>query len=465
MQTMNARPHRYSALAWVLLVIMVLLAGCEDDSSAPSAPSGPGGVEGNVTRFGSGDAVTDATLLLMDAATLVPVGLPMVTDSEGGYRFDLVEPGTYLVFLFHNSLITFDRTNALVEVGAGRTRVHNMRLIPSELWDSEGDRLEGTVTDVLTGEPLSCAFVGSSSWYSGGAFAMFGGISHPFWGVTDDQGFFSVVSDHDLDEHGQPSVPLTLLGVKEGYHPITKIIYPRPGKTDSGTEATAERDTTLTVDLALIPLGSLDPAVLGSVTGQLVHLDAPVAGVEVAVVLVEGRNPPSADKVIIPNRVATTDDQGRFSLSGLGRGYYQLVPGYRVGDGWSAVSMVTGVDIFLVSSDDTNDLGVVEILREIRPIAPAVGQVLSSSPGELSWEAVPGASSYEVQWAFDGHLMDILADNLVEPRFEIPAEVGVPHGSCVRWFVRANWEDPETQQSWWLAETEMMMTFCVSEEE
>ena len=442
------------------IALLGLIVACSDD---PTEPATLGKVEGRVTVYGTDVPVTDAVLLLVDAGTLAPARPPTPTDSKGSYDFAGVPAGTYAVFVYHDSLVTWDRTASLVEVKVGKTSRHDMRVTPSQLWNGSGDRVEGMVTDAISGEPIAGAYVDGILGMSDEVYGLMAGISLPEWGVTDDRGFYSVTTQVMTDETGWPIGPGLLTCIKEGYFPQT-VTYLQP----DARLARAEGDTLLTIDVALVPITDADAGALGSLTGRLLNRGEPVAGLGVALVLISIEDPGLTDKarekVIVPGSTVTTDAEGRFAIDNLAPGFYMLAPGFHIDDGYANINWNYVEEIFEVVAEATTELGDLEILRTIGGVSPANGETGVATTPLLTWEAVPGAEEYEVQWRVNGYLMMHRETGLTETRFQIPGDAAVPHGSCVRWMVRASAWDPDLGYNVTLARTDWSLTFCVVEE-
>lgn len=460
---------------WIL-PLLLLIAGCSDDDPA-TPPSGPGSISGTVTELTSGDPLDGVTLLLVDAASLAAVRAPITPDATGAYGFTAIEPGTYSILLYHDSHVVFDRAATHLAIEPGRDRTHDFRLVPSRLWGVQAWSIEGTVTDAETGAPIVGAQV--ADVLIGGAgihlFALQAGVTLPEWGVTNESGFFSIGADRVLTEDAEELGIMPISISKSGYLPATLIgdgLTAIPVLQDGGgwdgpaLPGPAEGDSVLTVAVELTPVSTVAPEFYGSLAGRVVHLGEPVAGVEIAATLQMVADPdtvetPSGEKVVVPDARATSDDDGYFTLNGLAPGTYDLVPGYRPGDGWCGLNSQLREGLFVVESGQATPVGELEIVRTIDIAAPLDGATVPGSMPLLQWESIPGALYYEVDLGVDGYLLDELVERIEVDSYQMQPAEAIPSGSCARWSVRAYGTYPTGVDTVRIGESAWTNTFCV----
>ena len=200
-----------SMLTALSLAIGCRLTSCGDDD--PTDPS-VGQVSGTVTELYGGAPARDVGVLLVNTSNITPGARIARTNALGRYAITDVEPGTYAVFVYHDSLVVYDRTSPVVDVEKGRTSVYDVRVQDSQLWNGEGPRIRGVVLDDESGEPVAGAFVGETLWGLNAEdfHALFMGIGFPSWGVTDEAGSFSIEMSLVVDETAHAGGPISDLG-------------------------------------------------------------------------------------------------------------------------------------------------------------------------------------------------------------------------------------------------------------
>jgi hypothetical protein len=417
--------------------------GCSDDENRPPAPTGS--VRGTLTQVENGAPVIGAKLLLVDPATLATKSPFARTNVIGRYRIDEVEPGTYAVFVFHDTLLIYQRSGPLVRVSAGAISVHNVSLLDSQFNDHTGYRVAGNVIDASTREPIAGAYVeGIFSGYNDVEF-LFQAYGGPYWAVTDEDGSFSVRVSSLTDEQGDPRGLEPVSAAKSGYRPGTLV---GSGPSDAPLYPALlplpqEEDSILTVLLRLEPEGGAgpDPASTGALRGQARFLGDPVAGLPVAASLTYVSDPDTMPggraraRVPVPDRTTITDAEGRFLIPGLTPGAYVVHPAYQDGDGY----LFEWVNQFTVAAAETVEVGLPSLQIAIRPLGPEDGSVITDRTPEFRWEPRPDAAGYE----FLGYRLSYATSHfdwtIVEPldgtSWQLPDASAFPPGASIRWNV------------------------------
>jgi hypothetical protein len=447
----------------VALIICVMLVACDDDDDIQPLPFGR--VQGTVTRVDTGEPVIDAKIVLIDVESLLPAPETGRTDGAGAYSIAGVPPGAYAVVVYNDSLFIFDRSGPPVQVVGSGTVTADIRLLKSVLWSGFGYRIEGTVTDSMTEAPISGAFVGINAWAIGtwnqDVPLITSGVTLPVSGVTDEAGRFSVLSPVLTDFGGEPVGLFPISITKAGYASFTLVgdgavdplsVFGPPLPLPAG------HDSTLTVEVRLDPFDREDT---GALQGRVTTLDGePIAQVPVSMSLFEVANPDTLRDdgpapVPVPLATAATAADGSFFVDGLTPGTYVVAAAYRPDDGYVLEDRDT--ELVSVAAADTADAGVMRVVAAIRPLTPVPGSRIGTTTPRFSWEPVPGADAYRLEWGA-GHILESIIDDLAAPEWQVPEAAPLPDGSFVRWTVTAKQGDPFSRV---IARAEEVWTFTV----
>lgn len=456
---------------WILpFLLLALIVGCDDDD--PTQPETRASISGRVTDL-AGEPVADAMLLLVDAATLAPVGAPIVPNETGRYSFADLDAGVYSIFLYHDSAVVFTGTASHIELTEGEALTHDFGLVAAGLWGPTSSTISGIVRDAVTLEPVVGAYVGDIWSGASGAylFGELGGISPPGWGVTDADGRFevgpNVVTNESNEEIG--SMPLSVTA--SGYLPVTLVgedsrVVATPGGTWTGSPlpAPAEGDSVLNVEVMLVPRSAVQPDELGSLSGRLLYLGDPVAGVRVAATLLAAAEMDTVDtpeKVIIPDLIATSDAEGHFTINDLAPGVYSLAPGFAADDEWEGVNTSLTDPVYEVTTNTTTTAGDIELKRTVHVVWPTDGATVPGSMPVLQWGAVPGATHYQVQMAVNGYAMEVLVGRTDVDSYQMLPADAISSGMCARWSVIAFGDYPQEGDTVEIGRTPWTVTFCV----
>jgi hypothetical protein len=431
-----------------LMLLAVALVGCGDDDGGmvPGTGTGTGGgtdgtVTGTVTRAGNGAPVEGAGIALFDPETLIAAAETAVSDAAGSYAIDGVAAGSYSVLIFTDSLLVFARTAPTVAVTAGDTATYDVRLIASVLWDGLGTRIEGTVVDDASGQPLAGALVETAIWGFDAADVeqLMLGHAQPDWDLTDDQGRFSITGVTVTDLGGAMVGLLPVSACRDGYacgsligtveDPIGLFggLLPLPPAGEPGLE----------VELRLAPLAARPPSTRGAVRGRVTdRAGAPLADIRVGLSLIVVADPDTLHELPAPvpvqGRTTLTAADGTFQIDDVTPGDYAVAAAYAIGDG--LVQLGREVDQVAVAAGDTADAGDVRLGAASTPLAPAPGDSVTSIIPLLRWTRVPGATGYRLSYGI-GHLLETRVDGIVDTTFQ--TFMPFPPGSGVRWFVEA----------------------------
>ncbi len=442
---MRTRPAALTGA--IALALCLAPTGCDD---GPGGPRPPGSVEGKVTEVESGDGVDSALVVLVDVEDLAVASEVAATDEEGLYRIDGVRPGDYAPLVFHEALVTRERPAPRVPVRSNKVTDFDIELVYFDFAGEGGYRIEGSVTDAETMEPVPGAHVGPVVVFAGDLQAYAAGFA-PWSTVTDSLGSFSVPG-FLLGSLGEDRGLVPINVTKEGYEPSTMIgegftipeILPPLLPLPEGD------DRTLSLDFVLQPLpaSGTGPHGAGAVRGRLMSLGQPVAGVLVGASVSFVSDPdtfraPPVNPVPVPDKVARTDRDGSFTIEGLTPGNYSLDPAYPIDDGYVFSTFLLGPSgpNFVVEDSSTFDFGIIEMGRALLALSPAVGAAVQDTTPEFRWSAVPEAPGYtfvdyELQYG-NGWVLYSVVDDLTEPRWQMPVSRAFSPGDNVRWAVRA----------------------------
>ena len=424
-----------------LILLGLTGSGCGDDLNRGLLVAGS--VEGSVVEISSNSPVVGAELILIDPGRVTPASSLVRTDRNGRYRIDGVPPGDYAVFVYHDTLITFDRSAPLVRVAEGEVSTYQIRMMDSALWDGSGYRVAGTVLDDETGLPVDGAFVEGVFEAWNDIRPPFQGITRPDWAVTDPAGRFSITVRTYLV--GGELVGLEPISVtRDGYESYSLGGEgPWPEEYPPSLPIPTGSDSTLHVEVRLTPLpaSGIGPHGAGTVRGRITCLGAPVAGIRVAVSMLSSAHPetlrtaPLGSTVPIQGNVAVTDSEGRFQIGRLTPGLYALHPAYLSDDGYLHPESST----LRVDASRTTDTPEIELIQAIRPVDPPRRAVVTTTAPRFSWEEKPGRPDYVFReyrlhvWA--GSVEYVTAGGLSEPSWQLPDSLAFPAGMNVRWSV------------------------------
>lgn len=438
----------------ILLFALAVPLACGDDDGGIQPPPGPS-VRGAVTMIGTGTPMPDVQVILIDPASLAPRSRIARTDTAGVYQIaERVPAGTYALLLFADSTAVFDRARPYLEVEDGRTTVHDVRMVDSELWAQHPPFIDGVVLNDATGAPVPGAWIDSGLWGWQGVDIRLPqmGITTSEMAVTDGEGRFRVTSSIVTNEEGQPAGLFPVNVTADGFEPTT-LVGRGPDVLDFGPALPlpeAGSDSVLRVTIRMAPLGAdgAGPHGIGSITGTVIDAGGrPVGGVAVAASLVRSAFPdtfpPGRQRAPVPSRTAFTDAAGRFTITRLSPGDYGIQPAFLIGDGY--VYEASGVDEaewpVSVGAGHTVEAGTLGVARTLTPLAPAHGAEVDRSLRSLSWTPMPNDSGYEGVWyrlwLSYGYIEDLAVDHLPGPRWELPDGFSFAPGMHIRWYGEA----------------------------
>lgn len=442
--------HERRHTLWPLLLSALLLfPACDDDSTQPGGSGGTrasADLSGQVTIAYEDIPLAGARVVLVRPLPYDVVAGPVLTGSDGRYAFQEAPAGDWFVFVFGDSVLMLDTDDARVTVGGFGHAIHDITMIRSDLWGTGTHRLQGRVTDALTGDPIQGAYV---SALFGIVYHSFVGIETGYEDVTDADGRYSLEAIALIG--GNFTVLYPVAASAEGYAPFGMENVPLP----------MDPDSVYTLDIQLQRLQGT-ASVHGTVTDTSGRplADVPVALDFTAIPLdtlhaaSPGKGADEPRRVPLLGKTVRSDARGQFEIRGLTPGTYFVDAGFLPDDGWvSAYSE----RVFEVAGVEKIELGRVVVLPAIRPLSPANGAVIHDTQPVLRWKAVPGTDWYRVSVG-TGHALGDLA-NTTEPQAQFPYQI--EPGAHIRWIVTAyrasgNYGDP-------IAEFEAVQMFTVTE--
>src|SRR5262245_29356309 len=456
------------------LALILALPGCGDDDSPIGISTGS--VEGVLTEIESDAPVPDARVSLWDPATLRAGPLSTPTGATGSYRVDQVAPGDYVPAIYHKNMVIFGRTGSLLHVRAGQVVRQDLRLQSSGLWSGEGARINGTVLDADTGEPVPGAHVGITGWALQGVDveAPLFGTTVPDMGVTDGFGRFVLIIQPSFDAGTAYFPPFSV--TKSGYKPYTMVGRgPEyvPGLPEFGTMIPAPLDSVLNVQIRLHP----DPlrTGLGVVRGRVTFAGQPVPSVPVGLSLAAVAQPDTFSPAVrkagqdgietpLPDHTALSDASGVFEIDAIPFGTYVVITAYQANDGYRGLSRDEDRPIVTLASSTPVDVGDLRLAKALQPLNPPDGSLSAEPSPEIRWEALTGLPEeytlVDYQLEIDD---DYTLDNIVrtrEPRWQLPGRLRP--NAHVRWLVQAQVVQFGSADTLSMGVTERAATFTVA---
>ena len=462
---------RYMFVACLALILA--LPGCGDEDSPIGISTGS--VEGVLTEIESDAPVPDARVSLWEPATLRAGPLSTPTGATGSYRVDLVAPGDYVPVIYHKNMVIFGRTGSLLHVRAGQVVRHDLRLQASGLWTGEGARINGTVLDANTGEPVPGAHVGVTSWALGGVDVEgpFFGTTIPELGVTDELGRFTLITQPSEGTGALYFPPFSV--TKSGYKPYTMVgrgpAYV-PGLPAFGTMIPAPLDSVLNVEIRLHP----DPlgTGLGVVRGRVMFAGQPVPGVPVGLSLAAVAAPDTFSPTVrkagrdgietpLPDHTALSDPSGAFEIDAIPFGTYVVISAYLANDGYRALARDEDRPIVTLTSSTPVDVGDLRLAKALQPLNPPDGSLSAEPSPEIRWEPLTGLPEgytlVDYQLIIDDdYTLDIMV-HTQEPRWQVP--VRIRPNAHMRWLVQARVVQSGSADTLSMGVTERAATFTV----
>ncbi len=420
------------AVLFAALGFLTLLSGCEHGSLLSNtlsrdAAAGKDRSE-TVTVVVSdrldGEPRAGVKIVLMDADANVPCCPPLATDENGSTTFTDIPAGHYAVVVFPGAeydvyhlpgtfhlppapdekwpmgLVIGHDVPGLVtepgtEPGADDTRFFHVltrdRNPPGGL-----PRIQGTVVDGESGEPLAGAFL---ALYP--EFAAYLGQVNVWDDVTLADGLFSVSNIPFAQDpySGDLIQVLPVFAMHDGYWPVPYIHELAPGDDNVNI---------IGVVIELFPDEGIGTSAL---TGTMVFDGEPAPNVTVGLSyygplrvaggkgMLNDRFPDRlADEkssVGMPGRTTVTDANGTFLFSELPAGGYFAFPAFRAGDEHTFYDPENNY-VRLVGPGQTVDTGPLNMVRTIRQKWPAPAAVLPPPVTVLAWSTVKEADRYLV---------------------------------------------------------------------
>ncbi|KGX88751.1 hypothetical protein N781_09540 [Pontibacillus halophilus JSM 076056 = DSM 19796] len=306
-------------------------------------PTEVGILQGFVTDGTSGNPILDATVQVFDEnGVLVLEG---VTDENGRYRFEGLAPGEYTVI---TSAGNFSPESAGAFIIAGETSTLSFALTPN------AGRIEGTVTDATTGDPVQGATIIIREGSETGPII--------FTTITDENGFYQ--------SGGLAENVYVLVTRDPNYGSETGVV-------------TVERNQVTTLNFSLTP----NPGrVQGSVRSASAGL--PITGALIRVT--------NQDGFIIGT--VPTDESGFYTLGGLAPGTYRITagdPNFQIAKAtFSVGTNQTVTRNFALQGDPATITGAVIDNENNAPLVGALVQVFDTETELLLGEALTNEDGF-----------------------------------------------------------------------
>ncbi len=381
--------RRWIALSCI--AALALAAGCgEDEPERYEIP-----LRVDVRAWDDNSLTAGVKVVVMDLEDNRPVAGPLVSDGRSTLDFGVLSGGRLALLAFGGA--PWD-IRALPDLGSapvtglsastapapGPERV----LVAPRPQPGTTPSLAGTVVDADSGQPLDRVLISLNPYAEG-----YQGDTTPSDDVTGPDGAFQVWDIPLLqEEYAGPvvqAVPLRLS--RDGYRPLSYRYSSRYGDTD------------LDITGLVIPLTRIAEADSGSLSGRVLLLGEPVAGVRVALGLgaqLPGLLPESAPDgkaaAGVVGRTAVTDADGRFTIGGLPAAAYVPHPGFLIGDSVYYPDQTANRAYTVTPGTPavTDDLLVV---HEIMPWWGNGGAYTAGAVDiRISWSPVPDAATYSI---------------------------------------------------------------------
>ncbi len=424
-----------------LLILIAAVISCEDHMNVATFVAGS--LEGSVVEVTGGAPVQGVELILVDPEFLTPTSGLVTTDRNGKFKIEAVRPGDYSIFVYHDTLVVFDRSGPFVRIEEGTVSTYQIRMIGGQQGGNSGFRVSGTVLDDDTGETVVGAFVEGvyDAWND--LCPAFRGSTRSDWEVTDSEGRFSItVKAYYLDWRPVGLEPISV--TRQGYLPYSLGgDGPKPGGYPPPLPMPAQDESTLVVEVRLQPLlhGGVGPDGVGKIRGRLTYLGAPVPGIRVATSMLSSAHPetllaaPLDASVPIQGNVVITDSEGRFQIDQLIPGFYVVHPAYLPDDGYLHLDVQT----LRVESSQTTDAHDVSVIKAIGPVHPPRRAVLSSPTPRFEWQIRPESAAYEfIEYKLHvqlGNRETVTVGGLTDTTWQLPDSLAFSPGASIRWDV------------------------------
>lgn len=387
---------------FILAAVLFVFAGCSDDGTTPK-PEAVGSVSGVIADLETGLPLADVSVVLIGNDFTV-YGAKKV-GSDGAFSFTGLKAGSMLLYALKADFKMAEPRVSRIDLAAGQNWLGSVEMIsdPQMLYDY---RINGQVTDSETGQPIGGVWIAACGLgEAGNSIRYLTQNTGTTLTVSDQDGYYSLPA-YGVPENGDgPVIGLSPISCgRSGYRPRT---FAGEGPDFAyedylpGGLLPAPADSTLELDIVLVPLTATDPAPgeTGFVTGRIVSDGEPQAGVMVSVSLMALADrdtvfaPP--EKVAVDGGFVLSRADGTFELE-LEPGFYGMRAGQLPDDGW----LGDGPPDLEVVAGQVNALGDISLKRAIAPEFPAPGAVVTGTPGFLRWSAIEGADHYRVRTDF-----------------------------------------------------------------
>ena len=412
-----SRSPRVAAYAFLGIILTLLAACSDDDSSAPVVTTGT--LQGVVTNATNSQPLAGVRVLPFDANTNAPAGPSGFTAANGSFSFVLPQ-GTYTLQF---SKQDYDPSpppgiSALpVSLPAGQTVTHSVELLPNPVTGS------GLLSGIVTGPGSSAAGVLVTASQGGTGFGSVTDASGAFWIYNVPAGSYDVTS------------------WRAGYV-----------STDSTVNVVAR------VETGNIGL-RLTAGTPGSVTGQITFLASKNAEVDVSLL-------DPASELAIPGLNTMTVDR-HYTIANVPDGVYLARATYRndsivVDPDWIIKNGEPYVTVYRAAATcDFSLTDAVELVSPTNPVGDTQPVEIDTTAPLFQWLPYPSAKDYVIevidaggQVIWGGFSNNWTAKNITVTGVSIrwnsdgQASDSLHAGRTYRWKVYASKDDSREPTGW-----------------
>lgn len=337
----------------VLMAIAVAFVGCSKDEEGPMLPA-TGTLQGAITDASAGVGVAAVRIIVFNANTNAPVGLPLSTDAQGNFTVE-ISPGTYFLKLSkqgYQDLPPRGISALPLNVTAGQTTTYSVSMFRSGVVG--GGFISGTVT--------------SASGPIGGVLVVADDSINGYSSITGTDGVYYVFN--------LPPGTFRVKGWLTGQN-----------STDTTVNVLANTETR-NVNLALTP------GTAGTVTGQITFLATTNIEVDVALThpftreTIPGLNTLTFNRLYTIANVPNGTYLARATFVNDGK---VVDPDWIIKNGEPFVTVAGGT-----VSRPFSVTGAAELVSPTNP-STSTQPVTADSIPMFSWQAYPSANHYVVE--------------------------------------------------------------------
>ena len=394
-------------------LLLLLLAACSDEEMMPADRS-DGSISGQVIRVEDGKPYGPVLIALYELSEFRVEAL-VETDGDGSFHIEPLAAGHYTPVVYDDKRAMWNLEQPAYEVRENEMTEIELAMAPVDAYPDTGIYLEGTISDRETGNPIPGAaieMIAALSRASLELFSEWSGRSGPLTQLTDESGAFRLGPIVAFIGDGSVTIPHLRIS-----HPMYGDAVRGPWDRDDFTEIIHFK-----LDRGVDP---------GVIRGEVRSLfdNEPQAGLSVSIEWLWGGTSPL--KLVPPELLSYTDEAGRFELSNVAFGAYDIRAGLLRDDGWiplvshGALWPGEGDTLFLEDS--------ILVSRALVLLQPEAGAELSDFPN-FEWTGHPAAARYGliIERASDGaEFRQLTLETLWTPNIE--AEAFLAAGGQFRW--------------------------------